>query len=94
MFINWQTTPVNQSVSDWVRRSAGESVLQVVGGVCVLQHHFGDIVEILLVGQSIAAVHVIAVRQQPLHVGSDAAGSTIESETNNTGETRSNLQVV
>lgn len=69
---------------DWVSLSAGESVLQVVGGVCVLQHHFGDIVQILLVGQPIAAVHVITVCQQALHVGSAAAGSTVESETTTT----------
>lgn len=85
-------------MSEWVGRSAGESVLQVVGGVGVLQHHFGDIVQILLVGQPVATVHVITVRQQVLHVHGDAVGSTVQPETTathiRTGEMRSNHQVV
>lgn len=59
-------------------RSAGQPVVQVAGGLGVLQQHLGDIVQILLVCQPVAAVHVITVSQQALHVGGDAAGGAIQ----------------
>lgn len=63
----------------WVSQSSsGQPVIQVAGSLGVLQQRLCDIVQVLLVGQPVAGVHVVAVRQQPLRVGSHAAGSTAQ----------------
>lgn len=59
----------------WVGQSASQPVVEVAGRFGVLQQRLGDIVQVLLVGQPVASVHVVAVRQQTLYVGSDAARS-------------------
>lgn len=77
--------PVSQSIDQSVSRSARQPVVQVAGRLGVLQQCFGDIIQILLVGQPIAGVHVITVRQQALHVRSDAARSALHPETDTNG---------
>lgn len=59
----------------WISQSAGQPVIKVAGSLGVLQQRLGDIIQVLLVGQSVAGVHVVAVRQQTLYVGSIAARS-------------------
>lgn len=63
------------------QRSAAQPVAQVARRLGVLQQHLGDVVQVLLVRQPVAAVHVVTVSQQALDVGGDAAGSAVQPET-------------
>jgi len=93
--VKWMKTEqsVNKPSVKW---SACEPVLQVGGGLGVLQQRLSDVIKVQLVGQPVAAVHIITVSQQALRIGSDAGGSAIEPETTSgtvTGEMRSNYHV-
>lgn len=46
-----------------------------------MQQRLGDVVQVLLVGQLVAAIDIVAVGQQALHVGHDIAGGTVKPET-------------
>lgn len=69
---------MEESVQSVSQSSSGQPVIKVAGSLGVLQQRLGDIVQVLLVGQPVAGVHVVAVRQQTLYVGSDAAGSAAQ----------------
>lgn len=56
-----------------ISQSDGQPVIKIAGSLGVLQQRLGDIIQVLLVGQSVAGVHVIAVGQQTFYIGSDAA---------------------
>lgn len=71
--------PLAEGEVEWVSQSAGQPVIKVAGSLGVLQQRLGDIVQVLLVCQPVAGVHVLAVRQQTLNVGSDAARGVPES---------------
>lgn len=58
--------------------SVCQSIIQVAAGSVILQQRLGDVVQFLLVGQSVAGVDVIAVCQQPLHIRSSTAGSAVQ----------------
>lgn len=64
--------------------SAGQPVVQVAGRLGVLQQRLGDVVQVLLVGQPVAGVHVVAVHQQALHVGGDAGRNALQPERDTT----------
>lgn len=69
---------VSNNSSQWVVRSSGQSVVEINARVFVLEQRFGDVGQVLLIGQFVAAVNVVAVSEEFLHVSGDVTGSTVQ----------------